>query len=102
MVYPQQQSSRTSHSGVRGNRRADGPASTADITSGLQLVRADVLGVLRDFLNVNRSQHHSIHRLKERGEEKGSGRRSTVRDRELSVSATPALELFRGQPWGDC
>ena len=66
------------HAGVSGNERADRLASTADITSGLQLGRAEVLRGLRKFLNMDRPEHHSIDRLKERGVEKGSGRHSTL------------------------
>ena len=73
------------HAGVSGNERADKLASTADITSGLQLGRAEVLRGLRNFLNMNRPEHHSIDRLKERGVEKGSGRHSTLQGRERSV-----------------
>ena len=40
---------------------------------------------LRNFLNMDRSQHHGIDRLKERGVEKGSGRRSTLQGMERSV-----------------
>ena len=40
---------------------------------------------LRSFLNTDRPEHHSIDRLKERGVEKGSGQRSTLRGRERSV-----------------
>ena len=47
-------------------------ANTADITSGLQLGRAEVLRGLRNFLNMDRPEHHSIDHLKERGLEKGS------------------------------
>ena len=46
--------------------------------SGLQLGRAEVLRGLRNFLNMDRPEHHSIDRLKERGVEKGSGRHSTL------------------------
>ena len=63
---------------VRGNERADRLASTADITSGLQLGRAEMLRGLRNFLNTDKPEHHSIDRLKERGVEKGSGRHSTL------------------------
>ena len=55
------------HAGVSGNKRADRLASTAHITSSLQLGRAEVLRGLRNFLNMNRPEHHSIDRLKERG-----------------------------------
>ena len=67
------------HAGV-GNESADRLASAADITSGLQLGRAEVLRGLRDFLNTDRPEHHSIDRLK-----KGSGRHSTLQGRERSV-----------------
>ena len=60
-------------------------ASTANITSGLQLGRAEVLRGLRNFLNMDRPEHLSIDRLKERGAEKGSGRHSTLKGRERSV-----------------
>ena len=73
------------HAGVSGNDRADRLASTTDITSGLQLGRAEVLRDLRNFLNMDRPEHHSIHRLKERGVEKGSGRHFTLQGRERSV-----------------
>ena len=62
------------HAGVSGNERADGLASTADITSRLQLGRAEVLRDLRNCLNMDRPEHHSIDRVKERGVEKGSDR----------------------------
>ena len=39
------------HAGVCGNERAERLASTADMTSGLQLGRAEVLRGLRNFLN---------------------------------------------------
>ena len=73
------------HAGVSGNERADRLASTADITSGLQLGRAEVLKGLRNFLSTDKPEHHSIDRLKERGVEKGSGRHSTLQGRERSV-----------------
>ena len=73
------------HAGVSGNERADRLASTADITSGLQLGRAEVLRGLRNFLSTDKPEHHSIDRLKERGVEKGSGRHSTLQGREPSV-----------------
>ena len=72
------------HAGVSGNERADRLASAADITSGLHLGRAEVLRGLRNFLNMNRPEHHSIDCLKERGVEKGSGRHSILQGRERS------------------
>ena len=66
------------HAGVSGKERADRLASAADITSGLQLGRAEVLQGLRNFLNMDRPEHHSIDCLHERGVEKWSGRNCTV------------------------
>ena len=68
--------------GMKGAGRL---ASTADITPGLQLGRAEVLRGLRNFLNIDRPEHHSIDRFKERRVEKGSGRHSTLQGRERSV-----------------
>ena len=73
------------HAGVSGNKRADRLASTANITLGLQLRRTGVLRGLGNFLNMDKPEHHSIDRLKERGVEKGSGRRSTLRGWGRSV-----------------
>ena len=66
------------HAGVSGNERADRLASTADITSGLQLNRAEVLRGLRNFLNTDKPEHHSIDRLKERGVEKEEWRKEAA------------------------
>ena len=73
------------HAGVSGNERADRLRRTADITSRLHLGRAEVLRGLRNFLNMDRPEHHSIDHLKERGVEKGRGRHSTLQGRERSV-----------------
>ena len=73
------------HAGVSGNERADRLANTGDITSGLQLGRAEVLRDFRNYLNTDKPAHHSIDRLKERGVEKGSSRYSTIQGRERSV-----------------
>ena len=56
------------HAGVSGNEQADRLASTTDITSRLQLGRAEVLRGLKNFLNMDMTKHHNIDRLKERGE----------------------------------
>ena len=47
--------------------------------------RVEVLRGLRNFLNMDRPQHQSIDRLKERGVEKGNGRHSTLQGQERSV-----------------
>ena len=70
---------------VSDSERVDRLASTADITSGLQLGRAQVLRGLRNFLNIDRPEHHSIDCLKKRGVEKASARHSTLQGQEQSV-----------------
>ena len=44
--------------------------------------KAEVLRSLGNILNMSRPEHHSIDRLKERGVEKGSGRRLSLRGQE--------------------
>ena len=56
-----------------------------EIMGQWNLGRAEVLRGLRNFLNMDRPEHHRIDRLKERGVEKGSGRHSTFQGRERSV-----------------
>ena len=50
-----------------------------------QIGSAEVLRGLRNFLNMDRPEHHSIDRPKERGVEEGSGRHSNLQGRESSV-----------------
>ena len=86
--------------GVDGDKRADRLASTADIASSLQLGRADVPRGLRNFLNMDRPEHHSIDRLKERGVEKESG--STFhppRWRTICVQPGKYWNCFKGNLW---
>ena len=82
------------------NSLADRLASTADVTSGLQLGRAEVLRGLRNFLNTDKPEHHSIDRLKERGVEKGSGRHSTLQGRERSVFNQADIGTVSRATWG--
>ena len=84
------------HVGVSGNERADRLASTADITSGLQLGSTEVLRGLKNVLNMDRPEHHSIDLMKERGEEKGNGRHSTLHGRERSVFNQVNTGSFEG------
>ena len=84
------------HARVSENEQVDKPTSTAYITSGLHLCRAEVLRGLRNFLNMDRPEIHSIDRLKDRGVEKGSGRHSLgrlLRDREERVWAFPSATM---------
>ena len=75
------------HTGVCGNERTNRLACTENMTSGLQLGRAEVLRGLRNILNMDRPEHH-------RGVEKGSG--------QYLCSTRQSLALFQGQPRGDC
>ena len=84
------------HAGYSGNKRADRLAST----SGLHVGRAEVLGGLTNFLDMDRPEHHSTVCLKEKGAEKGSGRHFEVGN-DLR-STRQACTLFREQSWGDC
>ena len=84
---------------VTRNERADILASTADITSGLHVGKADALRGLGNILNMDMPKHHIIDCLKERGMEKGSSRHSTLQGRERSVFNQTNI---RRQPWGDC
>ena len=69
-------------------------ASTAEITTGLQLGRAEVLRVFRHFLNKDRPVQYIIDLLTERGVEKG---RYTLRDRERSASNQTNFDTVSNQ-----
>ena len=90
------------HAGVSGNEQADRLAITADITCGLHLDRAEVLRGLRNFLNMDRPEHHNIDCLKERGVEKEAADIPPSKVEKDLCSTRQILALFRGQPWGDC
>ena len=85
-----------------GTEWEDRLAITSDITSGLWLGRAEVLRGLRNFLNMDRPESHSIDRLKERGMEKGTSRYSTLQGPERSAFNQTNIGEFPGQPRGDC
>ena len=61
--------------------------------------RAEVLRGLRNFLNMDRPEYHSIDRLKERGVEKGSGDIPPSQVGNDLCSTREILALFRGQSW---
>ena len=84
---------------VRGNERAGRPASTANITSGLQLGRVEELRGLRNFQNRDRPEHHSTYHLKKRRVEKGSGRHFTLRSRDPSVFNWTNRHRLEGSLW---
>ena len=73
------------HAGVKGNNRADRLASKATLTSGLLLERFEVLRSLRHYLRAQSQGHHTIDRLEERGVERGSARRSSLKGRGRAI-----------------
>jgi len=75
----------TGHAGVKGNDRADRLAGKAAITSGLLLGRSEVLMSLRHYLRAQSQGYHTIDRLEERGVERGSARRSSLKGRERDL-----------------
>ena len=73
------------HAGVKGNVLADRLAGKATLTSGSLLGRSEVLRSLRHNLRAQRQAHHTIDRLEERGVERGSARRSSLKGRERAI-----------------
>ena len=71
--------------GVKGNDRADRLAGKATHTSGLLLGRSEVLRSLRHYLRAQSQGYHIIDRLEERGVERGSARRSSLKGRETAI-----------------
>ena len=73
------------HAGLKGNDRADRLACKATLTSGLRLGRSEVLRSLRLYLRAQSQRHHTNDPLEERGVERGSARRSSLKGRERAV-----------------
>ena len=73
------------YAGVKGNDRAKRLAGKATLTSGLLLGRSEVLRSLRHYLRAKSQEHHTTDRLEERGVERGSARRSSLKGRERAV-----------------
>ena len=70
---------------MKGNDRADRLAGKATLTSGLLLGRSEVVRRLRHYLRAQSQGHHTIDRLEERGVERGSARRSSLKGRERAI-----------------
>ena len=86
--------------GVKGNDRADRLAGKATLTSGLLLGRSEVLRSLRHYLRAQSQGHHIIDRLGERGVERGSARRSSLKGRErATVSQTNIGTVSKASLW---
>ena len=73
------------HAGVKGNDQADRLAGKAPITNGLLLGRSEALRSFRHYLRAQSQGHHTIDRLEERGVDRGSARRSSLKGRERAV-----------------
>ena len=73
------------HAGVKGNDLADGLAGKATLTRGLLLGRSEVLRSLRHYLRAQSQGHHTLDRLEERGVDRGSARRSSLKGRERAI-----------------
>ena len=73
------------HAGVKGNDRADRLVGKATLTSGLLLGRSEMLRSLRHYLRAQSQGHHIIDRLEERGVERGSARRYSLKGRERDM-----------------
>ena len=87
------------HAGLKGN---DQPDRLAGKKSGLRLGKYAVLRSLRPYLWAQSRGHHTIDRLEERGVDRGSARRSSLKEREKAiVNQTNIMEPFQRQRWGN-
>ena len=73
------------HSGMKGNDRSDRLAGKATLTSSLLLGRSATLRSLRHYMRVQSQGYHTIDHLEERGVERGSARRSSLKGRERAI-----------------
>ena len=60
-------------------------AGKATLTSSLLLGKCKVLRSLRHYLLAQSERHHTTNRLEERGSERGSARRSSLKGRERAI-----------------
>ena len=64
---------------MKGNDQEDRLAGKAAITKGLRLGRSEVLRSLRNYGRIQSQGHHTIDCLEDRGMERGSARRSSLK-----------------------
>ena len=74
------------HAGVKENEGADRLAGKATLTSGLLLGRYEVLKSLRHYLRAQSQGHQTTDHPEERGTERGSARRSSLKGREKVIA----------------
>ena len=88
------------HAAVKGNDRADRLMDKATITSGLRLGRSEALRSLRHYLRAQNQGHRTTDCLEEKGVERGSTRRSSLKGRERGwpflVSQVSVRHRFKG------
>ena len=85
------------HAGVKVNDRADRLAGKAVLTSGLLQGRSELLRSLRHYLQAQNQGHHTIDLLEERGVERGSAKRSSLKGRERAfVNPTNVGTVLKG------
>jgi len=85
------------HAGVNGNDRADRLVEKATLTSGLLLGRPEVF---RLYLRAQSQGHHTIDRLEEKGVERGSPRRSSLKGRERAIVNQTNIETVSKATFG--
>ena len=74
------------HAGVKGNDRADTMAGKATLASGLLLGRSEVLRKsTRHYLRAQSRGRHTTNRPEERGVERGSARRCSLKGRDRAI-----------------
>ena len=73
------------HAGVKGNDGVDRLADKVTITSGLCLRISEMLSSLSHYMRSQSQGHHIIDHLEERGVERGSARRSSLKGRERAI-----------------
>ena len=84
---------------VKGNDRAALPGK-ATTTGGVRARRYEVSRSLRHYLRAKSQGHHTIDRLEERGVERGSAQRPSLREDVNGLSSIRrTLELFQRQHW---
>ena len=68
----------------------------ATITGGFRLGRSDVLRSLRHFLRAQSPGHHTIARLEERGVDRGSARRSSLKEGQRVIVSQTKRNIGKG------
>ena len=71
--------------GIKGNDRADKLTGKTTIKSGLSLRRSELLRSLRHYPQAQSQGYHTIDRKQERGVERGSARRASLKRPERAI-----------------